>query len=73
MQIDIQYKIKSTPNDLKYLRERSYWYKYLNRDKNYLKKFEEEMKRNYKITTEDKMKKMADSLDSLSKIINILS
>lgn len=73
MNIEIQYKIKSNLNDLRYLREKSYWYKYLNRNKINIKKFEEEMKITYKITPEDRMKKMADGLDWVSKIMNILN
>lgn len=73
MNVETQYKIKSNLNNLRYLREKSYWYKYLNRNKNNLKYFEEEMKKTYQITTEDRMKKMVDGIDSLSKIIDILS
>ncbi len=72
MNIEIQYKIKSNLNDLRYLREKSYWYKYLNRNKTNLKYFEEEMKKSYQITTEDRMKKMINNIDSLSKIMDIL-
>ena len=35
MNVDIQYRLKSNPNDIKYLREKSYWYKFLNRNKNF--------------------------------------
>lgn len=72
MNIELQYQIRNNQNDLRYLRERSYWYKYLNRNKLYLKKFEEEMKKNYKIRTEDRMEKFANNLDMVSKLINIL-
>ena len=72
MNIELQYKIRNNSNDLRYLREKSYWYKYLNRNKNYIQKFEEEMKENYKIRTEDRMEKLANSLDMMSKLINIL-
>ena len=61
MDINTQYKIKSNLNNLRYLREKSYWYKYLNRSGLNLKPFEEEMK------------KMADGINSLSKIMDILS
>ena len=73
MNIELQYKLKKSSNNLRYLREKSYWYKYLNRNKNYFKDFEQEMKKTYQITPEDRMKKMSDSIDSLSKIINILN
>lgn len=73
MDINTQYKIKSNLNNLRYLREKSYWYKYLNRSGTNLKSFEEEMKKSYKLTSEDRMKKMADGINSLSKIIDILS
>ncbi|MDD5979873.1 MAG: YlbE-like family protein [bacterium] len=73
MNINTQYKIKGNLNNLRYLREKSYWYKYLNRSYEYLKYFEDEMKKAYKLTPEDRMKKMADGIDSLSKIMDILS
>lgn len=72
MNVDIQYRLKSNPNDIKYLREKSYWYKFLNRNKNYFKQFEEEMKKEYKLTSEDKINKMANSINMLSKFIDIL-
>ncbi len=73
MELTLQYKIKNTPNNIRYLRERSHWYKYLNRNENNYKLFETEMKKTYKITTEDRMKKMMDSLDTVSKVFNILN
>ena len=65
--------IKSNKLVYDYLRVNSYWYKYLNRSGINLKPFEEEMKRSYKLTSEDRMKKMADGINSLSKIMDILS
>jgi len=41
MSLDIQYKIINNINYKKYLRTHSYWYKYLNRNPNIFKKFEE--------------------------------
>ena len=73
MDINTQYKIKSNLNNLRYLREKSYWYKYLNRSGINIKPFEEEMKKSYKLTSEDRIKKMADGINSLSKIMDILS
>lgn len=72
MNVEIQYRVRSNPNDIKYLREKSYWYKFLNRNKNYFKQFEEEMKKEYKLTPEDKINKMANSINMLSKFIDIL-
>lgn len=72
MNVEIQYKLKFNSNDIKYLREKSYWYKYLNRNKSYFKNFEDEMKKQYKLRTEDKVAKMANSINMLSKFIDIL-
>ena len=72
MNVEIQYRLRSNPNDIKYLREKSYWYKFLNRNKNYFKQFEEEMKKEYKLTPEDKINKMANNINMLSKFIDIL-
>lgn len=73
MNLEVQYRIKNNPNDIKFLRENSSWYKYLNRNKDYLKKFEEEMKKTYKLTTKDKMEKFVNGLDTMSKIMDILN
>lgn len=63
MNVEIQYRLRSNPKDIKYLREKSYWYKLLNRNKTYFKNFEEEMKKEYKLTPEDRINKMANSID----------
>ncbi len=73
MEIETQIKIKSNPIFEKFLRENSYWYKYLNRNKNHFKKFEEELKRKYRLTPEDKINDMREKIESLSKIMDILN
>lgn len=73
MSIELQYKLKENPNTLKYLKENSYWYKYLNRNNVYFKLFEDEMKTKYKLRTEDRLSKVKDSLDTISKFMDILS
>ena len=40
MNLTVQYKIKSNPNYLKFLRENSNWYKYLNRNQIFFKEFD---------------------------------
>lgn len=70
MSIDIIVKIKSNQNYLKYLRENSYWYKELNRNPSSFKKFEEEVKTSYKLRTADKIEKVADTIDFMSKIMS---
>ena len=73
MKIDIKLKIKQNPNNSKFLKENSYWYKYLNRNQIYYRDFENAMKVRYKLTPEDRMSKMREGIDTLSKIIDILS
>ena len=73
MNIELNYRIKSNPNYLKYLRTHSYWYKYLNRSSLYFKPFIGELKKEYKLTVEDKMNKMASGIDAVSKIMDILN
>jgi len=55
MNIETIVKIKENPMLQKYIRERSYWYKILNRNPLMLKKMEEEMKETYKLRFEDKI------------------
>lgn len=70
MNLDIQFKLKSNPNYIKYLRENSYWYKTLTRDPSSLKKFIEEVKDEYKLRSIDKIN---NALTTIEMIQNILS
>ena len=73
MKIDVKLKIKQNPNNSKFWKENSYWYKYINRNQRYYIDFENAMKVRYKLTPEDRMSKMREGIDTLSKIIDILS
>ena len=73
MNIFTLYDLKSDLNNIKYLRENSYWYKYLNRNSYYLTSFKEEMKERYKLTTRDKLDRFSKNLDKVSDIIDIFS
>lgn len=65
-------KIRTDPNIYRYLRENSYWYKYLNRNPLSIKKLEEEMKNKYKLTTKDKIEKLSNSINLISSFIDVL-
>ena len=54
MKLDVQFKIKNNYLLQKYIRENSYWYKYLNRNPGLLSEMEREMKEKYKLTASDK-------------------
>lgn len=64
--------IKKRPLIYSYLRENSYWYKYLNRSPVYLKNVEEAAKKYYKQTTEDKIEKLSNSISLVSNILDVL-
>ena len=72
MNLDLQFKIKNDPNMTRYLRENSNWYKYLNRNPDYLNAFNEEMKEKYKLRPGDKINNFVDKLDLISSFINVL-
>ena len=55
MNLDILMNINKDPKQKQFLRENSYWYKLLNRNPNLIKKMEEDMKKAYKMTLEDKV------------------
>ena len=69
MSLDIQYKIKSNPNYIRYLRENSYWYKLLNRNPNNFKYFEEEVKEVYKLRASDRFEKAIETMELFQNII----
>ncbi len=72
MTLDLQYKIKQDPIQLQFLREYSYWYKYLNRSDLYYKDFINDMKEKYKLTGIDKLNKMVDSINMFSTFLDVL-
>ena len=73
MRIETLIKLRSNINNINYIRENSNWYKYLNRNDKYFPLFEEKMKDRYKLSTEEKLKRFGDTIDSVSKIMDILN
>ena len=72
MNIDLQFKIRENPNYLKYLRSHSYWYKLLNRNSNNFRAFENEVRKEYKLTKADRISKTLDTIEMMEKIISTL-
>ena len=72
MSLELQFKIKNNPNYSKYLKENSYWYKYLNRSDSYFKQFEDEVKIAYKLRPTDKISKALDAFDMMQNLFSSL-
>lgn len=72
MKVDLILKIRNDTNLYRYMRENSYLYKYLNRDPNYINIVEQEMKNRYKLTTEDKLKKINEKLSFVKSIMDVM-
>lgn len=72
MNINVQYKLKTNQNLLRYLKDNSYWYKYLNRNEECLRLFEEKMKEDYKLTSLDKLNDFSKNLRMIVKFMDIL-
>lgn len=72
MSLEVQFKIKNNPNYLRFLRENSHWYKYLNRDGNNFKVFEEEVKTSYKLRPTDRISRALDTFDMIQSLLSSL-
>lgn len=72
MRLDIIQSIRNNPPLYHYLRYHSYWYKELNRNPSSLKVLEQEMKKEYKLTTEDKINKLSDRINMMVSFLDIL-
>ena len=72
MNIKTQLMIRSNPNIYRYLRENSYWYKFLNRDSSSIKNLELEMKNRYKLTTKDRLEKINNSMSIIHSFMYVL-
>ncbi len=71
MKLAILMNINKDPKQKQFLRENSYWYKYLNRNSNSFKFFEEDMKAKYKLTTVDKINKTIDNINMLQGFLDV--
>lgn len=72
MNIKTQIYVRGNPNIYRYLREYSYWYKFLNRNPNSIKDLEKEMKSRYKLTTEDRLEKINNGISMLHSFMDVL-
>ena len=72
MRLDVLMNINSDPKQKQFLRENSYWYKYLNRSSIYYKDFINDMKQKYKLTTADKINKISDNLNMVRTFLDVL-
>ena len=72
MTLDLQFKINNNELLIKYLKENSYMYKYLNRSDIYFNDFINYMKEDYKLRTSDKVNNFINKLDMLSSFIEVL-
>ena len=72
MHFNIWMNINNDPIQKQFLREYSYWYKYLNRKDEYYKAFINDMKHKYKLTPGDKINKMVDNINTFRAFLEVL-
>ena len=72
MNLDIQFKLKSNPNYIKYIRENSWWYKLLSRNPNLFNEFTKEVKEKYKLRTVDKLNDAMNTIEMLQMLLSTM-
>ena len=72
MNLNLQYRINQDPKQKQFLRENSFWYKYLNRSEIYYKDFINDMKDKYKLKPTDRINKMVDNINMISSFLDVL-
>ena len=72
MNLNLQYRINQDPRLKQFLRENSYWYKYLNRNESYYKEFINDMKDKYKLKPTDRINIMIDNMNMISSFLDVL-
>ena len=72
MQIDLQKKLLEKPKMYQYLKENSYWIKYLNRNPVLYKEFEAKMKELYHERVTDKVSNAIDQIDLINGVLMAL-
>lgn len=72
MKLSILMRINQDNRQKMFLRENSYWYKYLNRDSAYYKQFLDDMKDKYKLKPTDKLNKIMDNIEMIRTFLDVL-
>ena len=72
MNIYARNKLKEKEEYLRYLRENSHYYKILNRDPDMFNEFVNEVKKNYKLRTSDKINDAINTFEMLTSIFGAL-
>ena len=72
MNLNLQYRINQDPRLKQFLRENSFWYKYLNRNELYYKDFIDDMKEKYKLKPTDRINKMIDNMNMITSFLDVL-
>ena len=73
MDKEILNKIRNNPLIYHYLRENSYEYKELYRNKDYIKEIEKKAKKKYKETIPDKIEKIGEKISLLESFMSIIN
>ena len=73
MQISNQIVINKNPLLKRYLRENSYYYKYLHRNPDIIGQIYKEMQKSYKLTLNDRLDKVIDNLNMINNFLDILN
>jgi len=72
MQYNVIYMIRNNPNLYRYLKYNSYWFKELIRNPDSIKMMEISMKKEYKLTASDKLKKVNDNINMIKAFMEII-
>jgi len=72
MELELQKKLIENPKMYQYLKENSFWIKYLNRDAENYKEFTQKMKELYHERTTDKLSDAIDNIDLISSVLSSL-
>ena len=72
MQVETRMRLKSNPNLYRYLRENSYWYKYLNRSPLSINALEQEMKEKYRLQPKDRIENIHKSVNMIRSFLEIM-
>ena len=72
MHLDLQYRLNQDEKVHTFLRENSYWYKYLNRSSIYYKDFINDMKDKYKLKPADRINQMMDNINLVKSFLDVL-